>query len=182
MQYLFTKANFATGLIAAYVQISHAHVVLAVPTAPAGSSYRATLQVGHGCEKSATTGIKVMIPAGFMGAKPMPRPGWVVTTRTETLAKPYKRYDREVTEDVVEIAWTAVSKESWLPDAHYDEFVLRGTLSGQIGPMWFKVLQQCEKGSNDWVDVPSSGTSTKGMKTPAALLEVVQPSGSAHQH
>jgi uncharacterized protein YcnI len=44
-------------------------------------------------------------------------------------------------------------------------------------------VQTCEKGSNQWVEVPASGASTKGLKSPAALLEVldVQPAGG-HSH
>ena len=41
----------------------------------------------------------------------------------------------------------------------------------------------CAKGSNEWVEVPASGSSTKGLKMPAALLEVldVQAAGG-HSH
>ena len=43
-----------------------------------------------------------------------------------------------------------------------DVGLLRGGLPASAGPMWFKVLQTCEKGSIDWAEVPASGTSTKG--------------------
>ncbi len=82
-----------------------------------------------------------------------------------------------------EITWTANSAADALPDAHYDEFVLRGTTPQKPGPLWFKVVQLCEKGSNNWVEVPATGVSTKGLKMPAALLDVldVQPAAS-HKH
>ena len=48
--------------------------------------------------------------------------------------------------------------------------------------MWFKVLQTCEKGSIDWAEVPASGTSTKGLKTPAALLEIIPSDHAGHAH
>jgi uncharacterized protein YcnI len=157
-------------------------VVLDEPAALAGRSYRTTLQVGHGCDGSPTTAIKVLIPAGFQGAKPMPKPGWTLTATLARLDKPYISHGKTVTEDVAEITWSASSKESWLPDAHYDEFVLRGGLPATAGPMWFKVLQTCEKGSNAWVEVPASGTSTKGLKAPAVLLEIIESSAVGHQH
>jgi uncharacterized protein YcnI len=47
--------------------------------------------------------------------------------------------------------------------------------------LWFRVLQTCASGQLDWADVPAQGTSTRGMKTPAALLEVL-PSGAAAAH
>ena len=81
-------------------------------------------------------------------------------------------YGQQVTEDVSEISWTAASRDNWLPDAYYDEFVLRG-LPVQSGAMWFKVLQTCDRSSVNWVEVPASGISTDKLKSPAALLEVI---------
>ena len=57
-----------------------------------------------------------------------------------------------------------------------------GGLQGEAGPMWFKVLQTCEKGSIDWAEVPVSGTSTKGLKAPAALLEIIPSDHAGHAH
>jgi uncharacterized protein YcnI len=48
--------------------------------------------------------------------------------------------------------------------------------------MWFKVLQTCEKGSIDWAEVPATGASTKGLKFPAALLEIIESGAVGHQH
>lgn len=161
---------------------AHAHVVLGEPAALAGTSYRAALRVGHGCEGSPTTGIQVSIPTGLRGAKPMPKPGWNLSIRTARLDKPYDDHGRQVTEDVAEITWTAASSENWLPDAWYDEFVLRGSLAAKPGPMWFKVVQTCARGSNAWVEIPASGSSTRGLKAPAALLEVIESSAPGHHH
>ena len=161
---------------------AHAHVVLAEPASPAGTSYRATFRVGHGCDGTATTAIKVNLPPGFQGAKPMPRPGWTLTTRVEKLDKPYESHGQVISQMVTEVNWIAASKDSWLPDAHYDEFVIRGTLPDEPGPIWFKVLQTCEKGVSHWSDIPTEGTSTKGMKTPAVLLDVTRREKTAHQH
>ncbi len=162
--------------------LAQAHVVLQDPAAAAGTGYRATFTVGHGCEGSATTSIKVRIPDGFLGAKPMPKAGWTLTTTTSKLAKPYDSHGKTITEDVSEVTWTATSQDSALPDAWYDEFVLRGTTPHQPGVLWFKVLQSCEKGQNDWSQVPASGSSTKGLKSPAALLEVIDTGATGHQH
>jgi uncharacterized protein YcnI len=161
---------------------SFAHVVLDEPAALANTSYRATLRVGHGCDGSPVTALRVSIPEGFSGAKPMPKAGWILTTKLAKLAKPYTSHGKTITEDVAEINWTAVSKEYWLPEAWYDEFVLRGGLPNTAGPMWFKVTQACEKGSIDWAEIPTVGTSTKGLKFPAVQLDVVESSPVAHQH
>ena len=161
---------------------SLAHIVLAEPAALANTSYRATLRVGHGCDGAPTTAIKVTLPNGFRGAKPMPKAGWIVSVKTAKLDQPYDNYGQRVTEDVSEISWTAASRESWLPDAYYDEFVLHG-LPVQAGTMWFKVLQTCDKGSANRAQVPACGISTENLKTPAALLEII-PSEQVggHQH
>jgi uncharacterized protein YcnI len=160
---------------------AQAHVVLAEPVALANTSYRAAFRVGHGCNGQATTGIRVTLPAGFQGAKPMPKAGWTLTTRLEKLAQPYNSHGKTITDDVVEVTWTAQSAEHALPDAWYDEFVLRGQLAVQGGPLWFKVLQTCDQGATDWAEVPASGNITKGLKAPAALLDVI-PSNAVHQH
>ena len=158
------------------------HVALEDQTALAGRSYKAVLKVGHGCAGSPTTAIQVTIPAGFMGAKPMPKAGWRLNIKTAKLAVPYDNHGKLVTDDVSEITWTATSKESWLPEAYHDEFVLRGGLPKKDGAMWFKVLQTCDKGSNDWSQIPASGVDAHSLESPAALLEII-PSGSAgHLH
>ena len=186
MKLSFSK-NFALQSIAALAIITtntavFSHVVLEDQAALAGSSYKAVLKVGHGCDGSPTTSMRVNIPAGFMGAKPMPKAGWKLELKIAKLAVPYERYGKQVTEDVSEITWTATSKDSWLADAHYDEFVLRGGLPKKDGPMWFKVLQTCDKGANDWSQIPASGVDAYSLKSPAALLEIL-PSGEAgHQH
>lgn len=97
---------------------SFSHVGLDEPAALAGTSYRATLRVGHGCDGSPTMAIKVLIPPGYRGAKPMPKAGWVLSTRTARLDKPHDDHGKPVTEDVAEITWTAASKDNWLSDAY----------------------------------------------------------------
>lgn len=158
------------------------HVVLEDAAAAAGASYRASFRVGHGCDGTATTAIQVRIPDGFQGAKPMPKAGWTLTTTTTRLAKPYDSHGKTIAEDVSEVTWTANGRDNALPDAWYDEFVLRGATPHHPGALWFKVLQTCEKGQNDWSQVPASGTSTKGLKAPAALLEVIDTGAAGHAH
>lgn len=177
---LFKAVSAAALLVCASSAFSH--ISLAEGSAPAGSTYRAALRIGHGCGVSPTTAIKVILPAGFKGAKPMPKAGWKLAVLKSKLAQPYDNHGTPVTEDVSEITWTASGPEFWLPDAHYDEFVLRGGLPAQAGALWFKVLQTCETGRTDWVDVPATGTQTEGLKSPAALLNVVEAAPPAHQH
>lgn len=153
-----------------------AHIVLEQKAAPVGSTYKAVFQVGHGCQGAATTALRVRIPAGFKGAKPMPKAGWSLSTDPDA------------------ITWTANNPASALSEAHYDEFVLRGRTPDAPGPLWFAVRQSCGTVVQDWADVPASGLSTEAMKSPAALLQVTGtastqaaaptgiPTASDHRH
>lgn len=103
-------------------------------------------------------------------------PSWIVSTKMGKLDNPYDNgHGGMVTQGVTEISWLADSKDSVLLDTHYDEFVFRGRVPKESGPMWFKIFQGCENGSTDWAEIPASGTSTKELKTPAALLEILPP-------
>lgn len=119
-----------------------AHVTLETKQAPAGGTYKAVLQVGHGCDGSPTKTLRVTIPEGVTGAKPMPKAGWQVAT-TGTLPA------------VTEIVWSGGS----LPDSSYDEFVFRATLpNGPVGgTVYFPVVQECETGVHRWVTIPQAG-------------------------
>jgi uncharacterized protein YcnI len=160
-----------------------AHVVLDYQAAPAGSSYRATFKVGHGCGASATRQITVDIPAGVRNAHPMPKPGWQLTVERAPLPKPETDHGRTVTDDVARVTWTARTRDDMLPNAHYDEFVLSARLPQQAGTIYWPVRQVCEEGRNDWVEVPAAGQKRSDLKSPAALLEVLPVGGAgAHNH
>ena len=162
MKSINTTKVIATCALIYWPLASFSHIVLENKSAPTGSNYKAVFQVGHGCNGAPTTAIAVQIPPGFEGAKPFAKAGWTISTQGNTA-----------------VTWTAASKEAALPDAHVDEFILRGKLPDAAGPLWFKVMQTCDDGvsksSNHWADIPATGSSTKGLKTPAALLEVVAP-------
>jgi uncharacterized protein YcnI len=94
---------------------SHAHIVLTDQLAVAGSYYKGTLRVGHGCGDEPTTAIVVKIPVGFEGTKPSPKLGWTLTIKKEPLSKPFKSHGKTIMEDVVKIKWEASSKDFYLP-------------------------------------------------------------------
>lgn len=170
-------AALCLALTAGWSGSIHAHAVLDQKSALAGSYHRNAIRVGHGCDGSSTVAVTVRIPEGIRGAKPMPKPGWTIERRFEKLAQPYTSHGKTVTEEVVAITW----RGGPLPDAHFDEFALQMQLPDKPGPIWFKVQQQCEKGEIDWATVPASGTSTRGIKAPAALLEVTPLPASTPQ-
>jgi periplasmic copper chaperone A len=176
---LYTTKLIAACALFYWATAGLAHVTLEQGSAEVSSYTKATLRVGHGCEGLPTVVLRVQIPEGFQGAKPMPKPGWTLDVQRTKLATPYDNHGSTVTEDVSDITWTANSREMYLPDDQYDEFILRGKTPATTGPLWFKVTQLCKDGDktgrNPWTEVPASGTSTKDLKFPAALLNVTAP-------
>lgn len=156
-----------------------AHIVLDVQSADAGSYYRGALRVGHGCSGSPVKQVIVQVPTGVQGAKPMPKAGWRVETRRAPLAQSYVSHGRTVTEDVVEIRWTAKTQDDFLPDDQYDEFVVFAKLPDTPGKLYWKTTQMCEAGQIDWHELPAADG--KKLKAPAAVLEIkAKPAMQGH--
>lgn len=152
-----TAAAFA---LVAGATAACAHVTLPRGGATVGSDYDAAFRVGHACEGAkATTGLAVRLPKGFILSDAQARKGWKLDVQK-------KAGDGEV-------RWTAESPQTALPASERAEFVLRGKVPSTPGTLWFKVQQTCDVGSVDWAEIPASGLSTAGLKTPAARLDVV---------
>lgn len=149
-----------------------AHVVLENEQAPAGSTYKAVLQVGHGCEGSPTKSLRVQIPEGVIAVKPMPKPGWELTTKRGDYAQAYDYFDEKLTEGVKEVAWTGGN----LPDEWYDEFVLRVRLpDGAPGTVIrFPVVQECVEGVHRWIEVPAEGQDPDSVDEPAPFVTLTE--------
>ncbi len=176
----WTTAIFCT-VLSVFSPLSAAHVVLEYKVANAGSYYKATFKVGHGCGQSAVKQIVVTVPAGVQGAKPMPKPGWALDITREKLAQPITDHGRVVTEDVSRITWTAKTPADYLQNAWYDEFVLQAKLPAKEGAMYWPVSQICEEGRVDWVQIPKPGQKPSDLKSPAAVLELM-PTGAGGEH
>jgi uncharacterized protein YcnI len=162
---------------------AQAHITLEYRVAPAASSYKATFKVGHGCGAAPTRQLSVAIPAGVLGAHPMPKPGWSLEIQRDKLAQPVTSHGRTVTEDVVRVTWTARTPADMLPSEQYDEFVLVAQLPAQPGPLYWPVSQVCEPGRMDWTEVPRPSQPASELKTPAAVLELLPAAGAGgHQH
>ncbi len=151
---------------------SLAHAVLDRKEASPNTPYRGVVQVTHGCEGTATTRVSVTIPEGVVGAKPMPKPGWQVTTTKGAYAKAYPYYHGAISEGVKTITWTGGS----LPDDQVDEFTFFARISDAFVPgetVYFPVEQDCEKGGYRWSEIPSAGTSAHALKQPAPGVRLV---------
>ncbi len=169
----------AVGLTAAIVislfsaaSLAHAHASLEQREAKVGSGYKAVVKIGHGCDGSATTTVRVDIPEGVIGVKPMPKPGWTITTQRGAYARAYKHYHGDLSEGVRQVTWTGGP----LPDDFYDEFVVSAYIAGELTPgttLYFPVTQTCEKGELAWTEIPVAGQDAHDLKSPAATLKLI---------
>jgi uncharacterized protein YcnI len=161
---------------AAVAGTAHAHVTLDQPAALAGSYYKATLRINHGCAGQATTLVRVFVPEAMRGARPLPKAGWTLEAPKAPLPQPYQSHGQRITEDVREITWRGGS----LPDAWADEFSFVAQLPAAPGPLPIKVLQQCGEGKLEWFELPAAGGAAP--RSPAPVLDVLPGDGSGHHH
>ena len=158
-----------------------AHVTLEYQVANAGSYYKGSFKVGHGCGNSPVKQIVVTIPTGVEGAKPMPKAGWTLEVTREKLAQPRQDHGKTITEEVSRLSWTAKTPADYLQNDWYDEFVLQAKLPAKAGMLYWPVMQVCEEGKVDWAEVPKPGQKPSELKNPAAALELM-PAGGGGEH
>ena len=93
------------------------------------------------------------LPAGFTLLAVDARAGWSFTAGDNT------------------VSWSADKPEHGVAAKERAFFVLKGRLPDKPGTLWFKVLQTCDVGSEDWAEIPTE----QGPKpaSPAAKLEVI---------
>lgn len=140
--------------------LAFAHVSVAPASVEAGQTWRGVVHVSHGCDGAPTTAVEVNLPATATQVRASASLGW------------------QMQQSATKVAWTAEPGNS-LPVKEKGEFPLEFQAPRQTGPMWIGVTQKCGATAINWFDVPSQGTSTEGMKTPAALVQVVSAQGAA---
>jgi uncharacterized protein YcnI len=150
-----------------------AHITLENRQATVGAYYKAVFAVPHGCAGSATVKIRVQIPEGVIGVKPMPKPGWSVEAIKGKYAVDYDYHGTKLSEGVKEVVWSGGK----LPDDNYDEFVVSTFLTGGLKPnstLYFPVVQECEQGVSRWIDIPAEGSAhSHDSKSPAPGVELM---------
>ena len=152
-----------------------AHVSLENRQAAVGSYYKAVFTVPHGCAGSATIKLRVQIPEGVIGVKPMPKPGWSVETiKRQICRRATTTTGRKVSEGVKEVVWSGGK----LADENYDEFVVSTYLTGGLKPnttLYFPVVQECEQGVSRWIDIPAEGSAAHSheSKSPAPGVKLM---------
>ena len=163
---IISRALVGAALTCLLPLAAEAHVTLEVPEARAGSYYKATFRVGHGCRGAPTDTVRITIPDGIGDIRPMPKPGWTLETVKGAAAGP-----GEAAEGVREVTWSG----GRLEHAHYDEFVFRARIAPEAGgrTIYFPVTQLCGSEQMAWTEIPAPGVDPRSLKAPAPRLRVV---------
>ena len=163
--------------LAAAATAAQAHVTLETGEAPVGSTYKAVLRVPHGCDGEATLKLRVQAPRGRDRGQADAQARLEARDRQRQLrAAATTTTARQLTEGVTEIAWTGE-----LPDAFYDEFVFRGSLTDDLAPgsaLYFPVVQECASAKTErWIEIPAAGQDREALETPAPGLKLLPAAG-----
>ncbi len=167
---LLLASTFAFTLGVAAPALSH--VTIEQREATIGGPTKVTFRVPHGCENQPTVTVRVLIPEGFIAAKPMPKPGWTLEVSQGDYAKPHDYFHNvKLSKGTKEISW-----KGNLPNDYYDEFVLSGFVSRDFKPdamLYFPVIQECPSGAHRWIEVPAAGQGGSDLKEPAPGIKLV---------
>ena len=179
------RATFAaiTATLAATSALAHTSFVNA--TAEEESTIVAALQVPHGCDGGlATTEVHIVLPEGFISAKPQPKAGWDLEIIKGDYQKTYKNHGQDVKGGPIEIRW----KGGNLPDDFYDTFNIQGKITG-VAPgtaLPFKVKQLCgDKGTASWDQIAAESQDPHSLENPAPVIRVTakqKMEGEGHTH
>ncbi len=164
-------ASLSLGLTLAASGIAHAHATFEKDTAPVETTFKAVLQVPHGCDGKATTEVQIKLPEGFVFAQPQPKPGWEIEIIKGDYQKTYDNHGKKVSSGPLEIRW----KGGNLPNEYYDTFVVRGKVSGfdKETVLAFPTTQLCgTEGKVVWDQVAAEGQNAHDLKSPAPTVTV----------
>lgn len=171
---MLKKMMFATAAIGLTASPVFAHVSLETKEAPVASTYKAVFRVPHGCEGKPTIVVRVQIPEGVIAVKPQPKAGWTLEKVKGAYAKSYDYYGTPTSEGVKEVVWSGGS----LPDDEYDEFVVRGYLTGDLKTgetLYFPVVQECPDGAAErWIEIPAEGQTSDDLEQPAPGIKLLE--------
>lgn len=171
MQNIFRGLALTAAAAVSFGPPASAHITFENREVKSGATVKFVLRVPHGCEGSATTGVRIALPESLTEAKPQPKPGWTLSIVADDVhnAAATPGHGHGGAGGVKEIGWTG----GRLEDAHYDEFVFRATVGkAASGRIFVPVVQQCEGGTDRWIEIPADGGSSDDLKHPAPSIRV----------
>lgn len=168
-------AGGAAALMLVGLGSASAHVTGDPTTTSAGSYTLVSFSVGHGCEGSSTTSVKISLPEELNAATPTVNSNWTISTETQKFNEPKTLADgSKISQRTAAITYTAKTP---LIDHQRDVFVLSFKVPDATGKtLYFPTLQTCEKGSTNWADIPKDGQDPESLKAPAPSFTVTAAS------
>ncbi|GAB1691817.1 YcnI family protein [Krasilnikovia sp. M28-CT-15] len=158
-----------------------AHVTVNPNSATQGGYTKVAFRVPNEKDTANTTAVEVNLPVetpiASVSLKPLP--GWTATTVKSKLATPIKKHDREITEAVTKITWTAADANSQIKPGQFQEFEVSLGPLPETGQIVFKSLQTYSDGDIvRWIDVPAAGQEEP--EHPAPVLKLAPGNGDPH--
>ena len=144
-----------------------AHVTITPGSAPQGSTAELTFKVPNEESTAATVELQVQVPTAHPIAQFLvkPVPGWTISVRTITLAKPVVTDDGSFSTAVSEVTWTG---GKILPGQYQDFSVSADPLPSGVGQLVFKAVQTYSNGDVvRWIDLPQAGQ--PGARAPCSV-------------
>lgn len=179
MNYRLFASAISLAAVLASAGMADAHSSLDQSEARAGSFYKATFRVPHGCDGKATTEVRVELPEGFLSAQPQVKPGWKIETARGDYARSYKLHGKDVSAGVREVRFTGGD----LPSDFYDEFTVVGQLAkfDKDTTLSFPVTQVCgADASVALTEIAKEGQNPHDLQHPAPQVHVAAAGSDEH--
>lgn len=155
-----------------------AHITANPSEAPSDSYATVRFDVGHGCEDSPTTQLKIKVPPSVASATPAVHPLWDVAIK-EGRKNKVDLHGETITRGVSEVTYTAKKP---LPSDRLDFFTLSVKLpAGKPGEsVAFPTVQKCAKGETRWIQVPAAGENPDELESPAPAITLTEAGEDHH--
>lgn len=169
---LVTAAAVIIAAIGLTTTGASAHVTIGDVEQTPGAYTVLTVSVPHGCDGSATTGVRIQMPEEIPAVTPTINPGWDVDVVMTDLDEPIEDdHGAQITERAAEVVYTT---DTPLPDDRRDAFELSVQMPDLPGEtLYFPTIQTCEDGETGWVEIPGDGVDAHDLDEPAPAVTLV---------
>jgi periplasmic copper chaperone A len=176
MKSITRRVAATTGVLTlALAGTAGAHITATPGEAPSDGYATLDFSVGHGCEESPTTEVRIQVPPSVPTVTPAVNPFWDVTTKEGKKDK-VELHGETITRGVSEVTYTAKQP---LPGDRLDLLTMSVKLpAGEEGEsVYFPTVQSCEKGQNRWIQIPAEGESGEELESPAPAVVLTAAEG-----
>jgi periplasmic copper chaperone A len=176
MKSITRRVTAAAGLLTlALAGTAGAHITATPGEAPSDSYATLDFSVGHGCEDSPTTQVRIQVPPSVPSVTPAVHPMWDVATKEGKKDK-VELHGETITRGVSEVTYTAKQP---LPADRLDLLTMSVKLpAGKEGEsVYFPTIQKCKKGQTRWIQIPAEGESAEELEDPAPAVVLTAAEG-----